>query len=199
MQEKAMELFNTEKIREQLTEKKRFLDIGDAMSIEFKDFFGEVYVDGIRKEKLKSFKLCYSIYDNYNHGADSELIDPKLPTEVMVIEEYSDSCDSIYISNDEGIVSSSYGDDDPLEFAELLIDNLLLLKVDEKKEITFEVADYYEIAAWSDGDWCDYDDVENFVREFGKSDDYTIASVPYFDSPTTEQVKKASEGEFNDD
>lgn len=98
-----MEQFNLQSLITHFTETHREFDIGDNVAIHFQDKFLPIKIDGKKIAELKVFKASFCIYDIYNEKFTP--YDYQLDVEMISIEEYSDSPNSIYI-NANGIVES---------------------------------------------------------------------------------------------
>jgi len=78
-----------------LTEVKREFDIGDNVAIFYKESYLPIKINELVEPKLKYFKSSFCIYDIYEEGKTAYEYD--LDIEMIAIEEFSDSPNSIYI------------------------------------------------------------------------------------------------------
>ena len=119
MQEFKMRKFNLNELVSQLDESNRTFDIGDNVAVYFKGEFQPIKINGIVIEELKIFKGSFCIYDIYNENYRPD--DYKLNIEMLSIEEYSDSPNSIYIDREGHLDSYEYTDIGTIEIGDILV------------------------------------------------------------------------------
>jgi hypothetical protein len=117
--------WDIDKFVKQFTEAKRNLDIGDNIEILYKEKLTPIKINGTIRPELKIFKGSYCIYDMEEY----EYFSTENKVEMIAIEEYSDSPNSIYI-NEKGVVESyEYEDILTLELGEDIVLNIKANKV----------------------------------------------------------------------
>ena len=107
-----------------LQEAKRRIDIGDNVEILYTDNLLPVKINGEIKPELKIFKASYCIYEMEEY----EYFNTSNPVEMLVIEEYSDSPNSIYIDQ--------FGDVDSYEYeniSSIELGNTILLEIENRQ------------------------------------------------------------------
>ncbi|MEA2017595.1 MAG: hypothetical protein U9N59_04030, partial [Campylobacterota bacterium] len=103
-----------------LTEYEKRLDIGDNIEILYKEKLTPIIINGEPRAELKIVKGSYSIYDmeEYEYFSDENKV------EMIAIEEYSDSPNSIYF-NEEGVVESyEYENISTIELGDRVVFNI---------------------------------------------------------------------------
>ena len=114
-----MKKFNLNELVSQLQESSKSFDIGDNIAVHFKGNFLPIRINGIIVEELKIFKGSFCIYDIYNEEYSPN--DYKLDIEMLSIEEYSDSPNSIYIDSNGKLDSYEYDDIATIEIGDVLV------------------------------------------------------------------------------
>ncbi|MDF1882606.1 hypothetical protein JHD49_01480 [Sulfurimonas sp. SAG-AH-194-C21] len=100
-----------------LEELHRRIDIGDNVEILYADNLVPVKINGEIKPELKIFKASYCIYEM----EEFEYFNSSNSVEMLVIEEYSDSPNSIYIDQFGDVDSYEYENISSIELGETLV------------------------------------------------------------------------------
>jgi hypothetical protein len=111
------------------TESKRGLDIGDNVEIRYKEKLTPIKINGTIRAELKIVKGSYCIYEMEEY----EYFSPENKVEMIAIEEYSDSPNSIYIDEDGTVESYEYKN-----ISTITLGNLMLLNIDDNTIKDFE-------------------------------------------------------------
>ena len=127
-----MKKFNLSELLSQLQEDHREFDIADTVAIYYKGKTLPIKIDGVAKDELKRFRGSVCIYNEFEESKSA--YDYKFDTELLVIEEYSDSPYSIYIDESGYVNADMYGDIHKIEVGDLLV-----------LEIEDSVVTYYEV------------------------------------------------------
>lgn len=114
-----MKKFNLTELVSQLQEHHREFDIGDNIAIFFKGEFTPIKINNIIVKELKIFKGSFCIYDIYNE--EFSVNDYDLDIEMLSIEEYSDSPNSIYIDSKGKLDSYEYENIATIEIGDFLL------------------------------------------------------------------------------
>lgn len=114
-----MKKFNLIELVSKLEELDRFFDVGDNVAVHFKGNFQPIKINGVTIDELKIFKGSFCIYDIYNEEYIPN--DYKLDIEMLSIEEYSDSPNSIYIDSEGKLDTYEYDDIATIEIGDILI------------------------------------------------------------------------------
>lgn len=99
------------------TESKRGLDIGDNVEIRYKEKLTPIKINGTIRAELKVVKGSYCIYEMEEY----EYFSPENKVEMIAIEEYSDSPNSIYIDENGTVQSYEYGNIKTIELGENVV------------------------------------------------------------------------------
>lgn len=122
-----MKKFNLSELLSKLQEDYREFDIADTVAIYYKGKTLPIKIDGVVKDELKRFRGSVCIYDEYEESKSAD--DYECDTELLVIEEYSDSPYSIYIDESGYVNADMYGDIHKIEVGDILVleiaDNLV--------------------------------------------------------------------------
>lgn len=110
-------------------EQSKSLDIGDNIAVLYRGSFQPIKINGVTRGELKSLKGSYCIYDMdekeyFNHHE----------IEMIAIEEYSDSPNSIYINELGEVDSDEYKNIHTIEIGDEII-----LKVTNNKVTHYEI------------------------------------------------------------
>ena len=127
-----MKKFNLKELVSQLQEDHREFGMADTVFIYFNYNHLPIKIDGAVKNELKEFKASFCIYDSYIEDYDA--YDYKQDIEMLILQEYDDSPNSIYINENGELDSYGYEHIHTIE-----IGNSITLKVKDG------FVTYYEI------------------------------------------------------
>lgn len=99
-------------------ESSRTFDIGDNIAITYTTPFTPIKINGTARPELK-FKSSFCIYDVWDEELNAE--DYNLEIEMIAIEEYSDSPNSIYIDEMGTLNTDDYNDIKTIELGDVAI------------------------------------------------------------------------------
>lgn len=127
-----MKKFNFKELLSQLQEEHREFGMADTVFIYFKGTHLPIKIDGAVKNELKEFKASFCIYDAYIE--DYDVYDYKQDIEKLILQEYDDSPNSIYINKNGEVDSYGYEHIHTIE-----IDNSITLKVKDNFVTNYEI------------------------------------------------------------
>lgn len=124
-----MQVWDFQEFLSYFEESSKELDIGDNIAVFYKGEFTPIKINGEVREELKIFKGSYCIYE-----MEEEEYFKQHSVEMIVLEEYSDSANSIYINALGEIESYEYPDIHSIEIGKNII-----LHIQNQKVVSYEI------------------------------------------------------------